>query len=464
MKNKLFDEFVSPSKNDWKQQVIKDLKGKDFQETLNWTNAENFSIGSYYSLEDLENLPVNLIQQSQIQAVTKSWSNREIIRFKSEKEYNQLIINTLNSGGDSFLIDISGVLIREIEIKELLRNIKMSDTPFFLKVENDGLFLINELQKIAPYDWKGGIDTNILGRYFRTGNNSIDDWNELANILRKVQKYKSYGCVNISSQCFHNFGANNAQELAYTLASAIETIDKLTEQNILLHDIVQKVEFTISVGTNYFGEIAKIRALKLLWRQILVEGYGMNENDIPDISIHCITSSFYNSSLSPHTNLLRATTEAMSAIIGGCNALSICAFDETYQESDEFSRRISRNISTILKEEAYLDKVIDPSAGSYFIENLTFKLAEESLKLLAEVENMGGIIKAFEQNFIQNEMKKNFHKSQEALLKSERIMIGVNKFRNDETPILNTKNTESQTSDLGFELLTDLRLSSVFEK
>jgi methylmalonyl-CoA mutase len=464
MKNKLFDEFVSPSKNDWVQQVIKDLKGKDFQETLNWTNAENLSIHSYYGLEETEFLPLNLIQQSQFQAVTKSWSNREIIRFKSEKEYNNLIISTLNSGSDSFLIDISGVSVREVEIKELLRNIKMSDIPFFLKVENNALYLVNELQRIAPYDWKGGIDTNILERYFRTGDNSKDGWNDLGEILRKVQKYKSFSCVSISGNIFHNSGANNAQEIAYTLASAIETIDKLSEQNILLHDIVQKVEFTISVGTNYFGEIAKIRALKLLWRQILVEGYGMNKKDIPAISIHCITSSFYNSSLSPHTNLLRATTEAMAAIIGGCSALSISAFDETYQESDEFSRRISRNISTILKEEAYLDKVIDPSAGSYFIENLTFKLAEKSLELLREVENMGGIVKAFEQNFIQKEMKKNFEKSQHELLNNEKVMVGVNKFKNDDSPIFESRKKESQISNVGFELLTDLRLSSVFEK
>jgi methylmalonyl-CoA mutase len=464
MKNKLFDEFVSPSKNDWKQQVIKDLKGKDFQETLNWTNAENISISSYYSLEDTEKLPLNLIQQSQFQAVTKSWSNREIVRFKSEKEYNNLIVSTLHSGSDSFLIDICGVSVREVEIKELLRNIKMSDTPFFLKVENNAIYLVNELQQIAPYYWKGGINTNILEKYFRTGDNSKDAWKDLGEILRKVQKYKSFSCVSISSHIFHNSGANNAQELAYTLASAIETIDKLSEQNILLHEIVQKVEFTISVGTNYFGEIAKIRALKLLWRQILVEGYGMNEKDIPPISIHCITSSFYNSSLSPHTNLLRATTEAMSAIIGGCSALSITAFDETYQESDEFSRRISRNISTILKEEAYLDKVLDPSAGSYFIENLTFKLAEKSLELLREVENMGGIIKAFEQNFIQKEIKKNFEKSQNELLNNENVMVGVNKFRNDETPFSNNEKSVVQTTDLSFELLRDLRLSSVFEK
>jgi methylmalonyl-CoA mutase len=154
----------------------------------------------------------------------------------------------------------------------------------------------------------------------------------------------------------------------------------------------------------------------------------------------------------------------MSAIIGGCNALSICAFDETYQESDEFSRRISRNISNILKEEAYLDKVIDPSAGSYFIENLTFKLAEKSLELLREVENMGGIIKAFEQNFIQNEIKKNFEKSQHELLNNEKVMVGVNKFRNDETPFSNNEKSVVQTTDLSFELLRDLRLSSVFEK
>ena len=168
--------------------------------------------------------------------------------------------------------------------------------------------------------------------------------------------------------------------------------------------------------------------------------------------------------MSPHTNMLRATTEAMSAISGGCDALSITTYDETFQESDEFSRRVSRNISTILKEESYFDKVIDPSAGSYFIENLTFEIAENAFKLLQEVENKGGIVEAFKQNFIQNEVKRNFESKQYELVNNEKVMIGVNKFKDNEMRFNERLETASPKSAFGFDLLTNLKLSSTFEK
>lgn len=464
MKNQLFSEFISHTNNDWKQQVIKDLKGKSFDQNLTWIIDENIQIKSYFNADEVAELPIKSMQQSQYQRFTKTWSNREIIKYKSEKDTNSLIVSVLEAGAESFLIDFSGVFELEFEINKLLRNIKISDTPFFFKVENNALNLVNALQIIAPYHWKGGIDNDILGRYFSTGNYDKTQWGTMSKILGIVQNFTNFKMLIINGNIFHNSGANIGQELAFTLSSAIEVLDKMTQQNISLPIIIQKLEFSISVGTNYFAEIAKIRALKFLWRKILVEGYGLDEKEIPIIAIHCTTSSFYNSSISPHTNMLRATTEAMSAVIGGCDALSIRTYDETFQESDEFSRRVSRNISTILKEESYFDKVIDPSAGSYFIENLTFEIAENAFKLLQEVENKGGIVEAFKQNFIQNEIKRNFELKQNELLSNEKVMVGVNKFKDNEIPLNERLETASLKSALGFDLLTNLRLSSTFEK
>jgi len=464
MKNQLFNNFNSHSNDQWKKQVINDLKGKDFDEILNFAIEENIKIKPYFDCDDLGEIPLNFIQQSQIQGVVKSWNNREIIKYKSGKETNLLIISFLEAGANSFLIDFSGFFEMEFEVNKLLRNIKISDTPFFFKVENGALNFVKELQIIAPYRWKGGIDNDIIGRYFRTGNYDINQWIEMTEVLRIVQNFSSFKTFIINSHIFHNSGANIAQELAYTLASAIETIDRISEQNIDLQEIVQKIEFSISIGVNYFAEIAKIRALKFLWTKILMQGYALEQQNIPAISIHCVTSSFYDASITPHTNMLRATTEGMSAIIGGCSTLSVRAYDEIFQESDEFSRRISRNISTILKEESYFDKVIDPSAGSYFIENLTFQIAEEAFTLLKAVENQGGIIEAFKKNYIQNEIKRSFEAKQDALLKNESVMIGVNKFRHDERPFNKIETTEKKHSDLGFDLLSDLRLSQIFEK
>lgn len=464
MKNQLFQEFISHTNEDWKQQVIKDLKGKDFNENLTWIIDENIKVNSFYDGEKVHEIPLRSIQQSQNQGFVKTWNYREIIKYKSEKETNKLIVSQLEVGTESFMIEFSGLIEKEFEVKKLLRNIKISATPFFFKVENNALHFVNELQIIAPYHWKGGINNDILGRFFTSGNYAMNEWEGMKQILGKVQNFIYFKTFTINGNVFHNAGANVAQEVAYTLASALETVDKISQQNVGLLLIMQKIEFSISVGTNYFAEVAKIRALKFLWNKILIEGYGLDKQNIPPIAVHCVTSSFFNSSNSPHTNILRATTESMSAIIGGCDSLSIRAFDETFQESDEFSRRISRNISTILKVESYFDKVIDPSAGSYLIEKLTFEIAEQSFKLLQEVENKGGIVEAFKQNFVQNELNRNFENQLRQLKTDEKIMVGVNKFRVNEPTGRNTEKLNPPNPTLGFDLLTDLRVASTFEK
>ena len=464
MKDNLFENFQPHTKAQWKQQVINDLKGISFDDTLQWRVDENVSIEAYYNQEDTIKIPLKSIQYAQNQRVNGDWQYRESIKFTDEKKCNSLIINGLLAGTNSFQIDYIGVCEREIEVKKLLRNIKLSDTPFFFKIENNGLGLINSLQQIAPYQWKGGINYDGIALFMREGIWPANYWNELGSILRKVQIHPHFKTIIINSHHFHNFGANIGQELAYTLASAIETIDRLSNQDFTIQEIIQKIEFSISIGTTYFVEIAKIRALKFLWNKILIEGYGMKELDIVPVSIHCETSSFYNASVTPHTNMLRATTEAMSAAIGGCDALTIKAFDENLNDSNDFSQRIARNISIILKKESYFDKVIDPSSGSYFLENLTLKIAEETLVLLKEVENQGGIIEAFKNNYIQTQMNSNFREKEADLISGKTTMVGVNKFRYDELNSTSPKpNEKNVVVDNNFDLLIDRRISQKFE-
>lgn len=459
----LFNNFQQQSKSKWKEQVFKDLKGKNFDETLHWRVDENVVVDAYYNQEDTLNIPIKSIQQAQNQRVNASWQYRESIKFTNENDCNGLIINGLMAGANSFQLDFSGVLEYQVEVKELLRNIKLSDTPFIFKVENNCLGLVNTLQQIAPYQWKGGINYDGLALWMCKGIWNENYWTDLGAILRKVQSHTQFKTVIVNSHHYHNSGANVGQELAFTLASAIEAIDRLSEQNFSIQEIVQKIEFSISIGTTYFVEIAKIRALKFLWQKILIDGYGMKEYEVPAISVHCETSSFCNAAITPHTNMLRATTEAMSAIIGGCDAITIKAFDENYKESNDFSKRIARNISTILKEESYFDKVSDPSAGSYFIENLTLKITEEALKLLQEVENEGGIVTAFKKNYIQNDIKRNFEMKENDLISGKTTMVGVNKFRFDEKPFLKIQTPENEAITQNFELLINRKVSQKFE-
>lgn len=462
MTNKLFNEFHSHNKEQWKQQAIKELKGKNFNETMCWNIDENIQIEPYYSNEELETSSSKQIQQAQYQRVNSNWLYRENVKYTSEKETNSLISKLLLMGADSCLIDLSDESLYNFEIKKLLNNFKLSDTPFFFKVENHSLDLVNELQKFAPYQWKGGIINDAFGRWMTNGIWDKNHWKTTSTILDKVQKSPKFKVLYFNSHHFHNAGASIAQEIAFLLAQVIEAIDKLEEEGIELKDILQKIEFSISVGTNYFGEIAKIRVLRFLWKKILLEAYGIDNSLTNFTTIHCQTSYFYHAEITPHINILRATTEAMSAIIGGCDSLSILPYDLKESDKNDFSQRIARNISIILKEESYFDKVIDPSAGSYFIENLCQKIAEESLNILSEVEALGGIMEAFKTGFVQKSIELERVKKQNVLKENQSIMVGVNKFRFDEKPFIKShKNTISSNST--FELLPNIRLSEIFE-
>ena len=208
-------------------------------------------------------------------------------------------------------------------------------------------------------------------------------------------------------------------------------------------------------------EIAKLRALRFLWQRVQM-GWGIE----PKIAyVHAQTSTFYDAAITPNTNLLRATTEAMSAVIGGCDALTVHAYDSTFRTPDEFSERIARNISILLKEESYLDKTLDPAAGSYFLENLTQQLAEAAWSLFLEVEEKGGLLAAFEQDFIQNKIKQNATETLAALQQGTRVMVGVNKFRVDEeVPVKYAPTPETVNEAVSFKLLHPQRIAQTFER
>jgi len=313
---------------------------------------------------------------------------------------------------------------------------------------------------LIPYQMKGGVQDDYLATWMSAGELSKDSTIQLAQSIRKVQNHPHFKALLVSGEVFHNAGANSVQEIAFTLANALEYIDQLTEAGLSLEEILHKLEFGLAIGTDYFIEIAKIRALRYLWQKVLSEGYAFDKaNEFPAM-ITAYTSSYFDAALTPNTNMLRATTEAMSAIIGGADALVLHAYNSTFEQEEGFGKRIARNISTILKEESYLDKVNDASAGSYYIEHLTFELAQKALILLQKVAALGGSIAAFEQGFIQNAIAETHRHRQEATTSGKRIMVGVNKFRFDEKPFVYEAKEEYSST---IPLLSAQRLSEVVE-
>lgn len=458
MEQKLFTEFPEITKNDWITQVNKDLKGKNFDDTLVWHSLENFDIQPYYAKEDLVNLPIEAIQEAQKNKKTGSWQNRPSLKYTNEKATNALIISCLHKGAEAVNIDFRSIDINKVDLVKLLNNIKLSETPIFFTTLQ-GTELIANLSKFIHYLPKGGVRADAIEDSFvRTSSKDyILTWENTKQTIVQTAQYPNFQALSVSSHVFHNAGANAVQELAFTIASAVENLDKLTELDLTPEQIIAKLEFSISVGTNYFIEIAKLRALRYLWSKVL-ESYNCSSL-INDCQIHCQTSSFYDSTLSPYTNMLRATTEAMSAVMGGCDALTVLAYDSVIgEQNSELGERIARNVSILMREEAHLDKTIDPSAGSYYIESLTYQLASKAWKLFQNVEGLGGITAAFEQGFVQEEINKSFEAKVNSL-RSGKVMVGVNKFRVE--PENDSKTVENSNENGVY--LQNRRLSEVFE-
>ncbi len=458
MEQKLFTEFPEISKNDWITQVMTDLKGKSFDDSLVWHSTENFDIQPYYAKEDLINLPVEAIQATQKNKKTGSWQNRPSVKYTNEIETNSLLISYLRLGADAINIDFKSTDLNNVDFVKLLNNIKLSVSPIFfttLQVTE----LLAKLSKFIHYFPKGGVLTDVIADSFvkTSSKDNILTWENAKQTIVQTEQFPDFQVISVSSHVFHNAGANAVQELAFVVATAVENLDKLTDLGLSLEQIIAKIEFSVSVGTNYFVEIAKLRALRYLWSKVL-ESFNCSLL-INDCQIHCQTSSFFESTLSPYTNMLRATTEAMSAVMGGCDALTVLAYDSVLGEQNSaLGERIARNVSILMREEAHLDKIIDPAAGAYYIENLTYQLSIEAWTLFQKVESLGGINAAFEKGFIKEEINQSYVEKVKNL-QSGKVMVGVNKFRVE--PENELKSVENLNNSSIF--LQNRRLSEVFE-
>ena len=429
------DPFPAVSKADWIAQVANELKDPEAYDLLRWQSPEGFTVAPFYTTEELENLPL-----SNNQAAQKSipgWLNApQYVVSDSKDEACRL---ALASGANALILNLAGLSMLETSLlSRLLDGIKLSETPVFFRQIHPAANFVRALQTVAPYQLKGGLLT------------SPDD--TTAEATRLTMNSPQFRTVCISGHDFHNAGATATQELAFVLARLTDVYDQLTGQGLTIDQLAPKTMFSVSVGTSYFVEIAKLRALRALWKRLIAH-YSPATTQYA--FVHCQTSAFYNSTATPYTNLLRGTTEAMAAVVGGCDVLTVRPFDDLLKPPGEFSDRIARNVSLLLAEESHLDKVADPSAGSYYIETLTYQLVESAWALFLRVEEKGGLTKATD--FMQSEIEQSYQAKVEAVRRGK-VLVGVTKFRVDE---------EGQTGRVfrqEFEgLLPNRRLAEEFE-
>jgi methylmalonyl-CoA mutase len=250
-------------------------------------------------------------------------------------------------------------------------------------------------------------------------------------VVKAIQKTcdnKGFRPLNVNALNFGNAGATIVQELAFAMSMGNEYLANLTEKGISVDDLAGSMRFNFSIGSNYFMEIAKLRAARLLWANIVKE-YRASE-DAGKMYIHCETAEWNKTIYDPYVNLLRTQTEAMSAVLGGTQSLTVLPFDIFYKEPDEFSERIARNQQLLLKEESYFDKVEDIPAGSYYIENLTDSIAAEAWKLFTETEEKGGYLNALRSGFIQEQIRESADKRRKAIATRRENLLGTNEYPN----------------------------------
>jgi methylmalonyl-CoA mutase len=326
----------------------------------------------------------------------------------------------------------------------------------------DSLGSIADQRGFRTSEIKGAIEADPLGRLMINGTLCIAPeagFDYLASLTRKALYFTNLKTVNINVSHFNNAGTDIVTELAFGMAMGSEYLHQLTERGLTAAEAAAKIRFSFGIGSNYFFEIAKLRAARLLW-SVVQKGYG--DSEIHAMDIHCVTSRWNMTAYDPYVNMLRTQTEAMAAVLGGTGSLTVGSFDAAYKKPDEFSERIARNQQLILKEESHFDKVADPAAGSYYIENLTAQLADSSWKLFLEVEEQGGFLQALKSGFIQKKTAAAAETRKKDLATRKTVLLGTNQYpKNGEklSPNAEAESLFSKSSEIQDRLVEPVILS-----
>lgn len=416
-KKRLFEEFPPVSTEKWMNKISADLKGADFNEKLIWKTAEGFDVKPFYRSEDVEHL-LNISAEPgefpYIRGAGKNgnnWLIRQNIDVEDYRFANSKAQDILTKGVDSLGFEIPDPeSITEKNIETLLNGINLDEVEINFHSNGKAREIIDYFIKSARKNncdlskIRGTIEADPLGRLMTSGKLCIplgEGLEYLTALTRDASILPYYRTILVNGSTFTNTGKEIVKELGLTLSMANEYMNQLTERGITSDVAASRISFCFGTGSNYFFEIAKLRAARFLW-SVIVSAYKTQKSSSAIMKIHCITSRWNKRVEDPHTNLLRTQTEAMSAILGGTDSLTVEPFDIIFRHPDEFSERIARNQQLILKEEAYFDKVADPAGGSYYVEKLTSLIADSAWKLFIQTEEQGGFIEALNKEYFNS--------------------------------------------------------------
>ena len=441
LKEKLFSEFAPVSTEEWMAKITADLKGVPFEKKLVWKTGEGFNVNPFYRAEDIEGLKTTESLPGEFPYVrgTKKdndWKVRQNIEVCCFKGANEKALDLLTKGVTSLGFIIKGDEVNEENIATLLEGICPASVELNFNTCNCKaeklIGILADYFKGKGVDAEkcyGSVNYDAFKKPLVKGKENSEWVEGAAAVLKAGQALPNYRVLAVNAFLFNNAGAYISQELGYALAWGNELMAKLTEAGFTADEVAKKIKFNFGISSNYFMEIAKFRAARWLWAEI-VAAYKPACECACKMVAHAQTSEWNMTVYDAHVNLLRSQTEAMSAALAGVDSITVRPFDKIYQTPDDFSERIARNQQLLLKEECHLDKVVDPSAGSYYVEVLTNSLADVAWKLFLEVEEKGGFSVAVNAGEIQNAVNASNVARKKAVATRREILLGSNQYTN----------------------------------
>ena len=440
-KEKLFSEFAPVSTEDWVAKITADLKGAPFEKKLVWKTGEGFNVNPFYRLEDIEGLKTTESLPGEFPYVrgTKKdndWKVRQNIEVGCFKAANEKALDILNKGVTSLGFVIKGDDVNKENIAALLKDVcpqavELNFNTCLCKAEQL-IAILAEVYKEKGADLEkcyGSVNYDPFKKPLIKGKENANWVESAAAVLKAGAALPKYRVLAVNAFNLNNAGAFITQELGYALAWGNELMAKLTEAGFTADEVAKNIKFNFGISSNYFMEIAKFRAARWLWAEI-VKAYAPACDCACKMLAHAQTSAWNMTIYDAHVNLLRTQTEAMSAAIAGVDSITVRPFDQTYQASDDFSERIARNQQLLLKEESHFDKVVDPSAGSYYVEVLTNSVADVAWKLFLDVEEKGGFAALANAGEIQKSVNASNEARHKNVATRREVLLGSNQYPN----------------------------------
>ena len=427
---KLFTEFPPVPTEKWEEVITADLKGADYERKLVWKTGEGFNVRPYYRAENLEGIKFLGSQAGEFPYVRGThahnrWRVHQTVSVVCPKEANAEALKILNAGVDSLGFCIASADFSAADLDMLLKDICIPAVEITFcgeKMANVAELVLAKVEKegIAKEDVRIAFCIDPLVKGLSSKGDFCSPNGEkciarIVELIHKTKEYKHVRIVTVAGQTFGNSGSTIVEELAFTLSD--------------VDAAARKLRFSFSVSSNYFMEIAKFRAARMLWANI-VKGYGPAKNCACKMQIHAETSRWNQTVYDPYVNMLRGTTEAMSATIAGVHSLEVMPFDASFENPTEFSKRIARNVELLLKNESHFDQVVDPAGGSYYVENLTQSIAAEAWKLFLEIEEKGGYTEAYKAGLIVERIKASAAAKDKNIATRRQTLLGANQYPN----------------------------------